>query len=119
MTSGYVPVATFETFDDDMRTAVEETEIDQGKQKLLLDVLQDLAQDEPVVVFCRFRRDLEAVRAVAGSLSRTHGELSGRANDLQSWQAGRLTVLAVQIQSGRSEERRVGKECRSRWSPYH
>ena len=23
------------------------------------------------------------------------------------------------IYSGRSEERRVGKECRSRWSPYH
>ena len=29
---------------------------------------------------------------------------------------------ALQIVStitGRSEERRVGKECRSRWSPYH
>ena len=26
-----------------------------------------------------------------------------------------LTVVAL----GRSEERRVGKECRSRWSPYH
>jgi len=23
------------------------------------------------------------------------------------------------VTSGRSEERRVGKECRSRWSPYH
>src|SRR2546430_12264639 len=23
------------------------------------------------------------------------------------------------VQGGRSEERRVGKECRSRWSPYH
>ena len=23
------------------------------------------------------------------------------------------------IYTGRSEERRVGKECRSRWSPYH
>ena len=23
------------------------------------------------------------------------------------------------VQSSRSEERRVGKECRSRWSPYH
>ena len=23
------------------------------------------------------------------------------------------------ILKGRSEERRVGKECRSRWSPYH
>src|SRR5256885_17103552 len=27
------------------------------------------------------------------------------------------TVLSVRVQ--RSEERRVGKECRSRWSPYH
>ena len=24
-----------------------------------------------------------------------------------------------QIDADRSEERRVGKECRSRWSPYH
>ena len=23
------------------------------------------------------------------------------------------------VQARRSEERRVGKECRSRWSPYH
>ena len=23
------------------------------------------------------------------------------------------------VDCGRSEERRVGKECRSRWSPYH
>ena len=25
----------------------------------------------------------------------------------------------IQLFEGRSEERRVGKECRSRWSPYH
>ena len=25
----------------------------------------------------------------------------------------------VEVEGGRSEERRVGKECRSRWSPYH
>src|SRR6185369_10664515 len=25
----------------------------------------------------------------------------------------------VHLAAGRSEERRVGKECRSRWSPYH
>ena len=31
--------------------------------------------------------------------------------------AGKSTFL--KILSGRSEERRVGKECRSRWSPYH
>ena len=27
--------------------------------------------------------------------------------------------LPKRATSGRSEERRVGKECRSRWSPYH
>src|SRR3712207_9249514 len=27
--------------------------------------------------------------------------------------------IAVPIEVVRSEERRVGKECRSRWSPYH
>jgi len=26
---------------------------------------------------------------------------------------------AASFHTGRSEERRVGKECRSRWSPYH
>ena len=27
--------------------------------------------------------------------------------------------FAVDLGATRSEERRVGKECRSRWSPYH
>ena len=27
--------------------------------------------------------------------------------------------FALHLNSVRSEERRVGKECRSRWSPYH
>ena len=30
-----------------------------------------------------------------------------------------IQVQEVQRVSYRSEERRVGKECRSRWSPYH
>ena len=31
----------------------------------------------------------------------------------------KLQRLSVFQSSSRSEERRVGKECRSRWSPYH
>ena len=32
----------------------------------------------------------------------------------------RMDVIAQNIaNANRSEERRVGKECRSRWSPYH
>ena len=33
--------------------------------------------------------------------------------------AERIAVLKDSIRTTRSEERRVGKECRSRWSPYH
>src|SRR2546422_7383565 len=32
---------------------------------------------------------------------------------------GALLTLAGETVATRSEERRVGKECRSRWSPYH
>ena len=28
-------------------------------------------------------------------------------------------IINIQNVRSRSEERRVGKECRSRWSPYH
>ena len=31
---------------------------------------------------------------------------------------GRLAECGI-VKEERSEERRVGKECRSRWSPYH
>ena len=30
-----------------------------------------------------------------------------------------LLMLTPSVFNTRSEERRVGKECRSRWSPYH
>src|SRR3712207_5447194 len=33
--------------------------------------------------------------------------------------ASHATALALWKLADRSEERRVGKECRSRWSPYH
>ena len=38
---------------------------------------------------------------------------------LQSYSNQESMVLAQKQKYRRSEERRVGKECRSRWSPYH
>ena len=34
-------------------------------------------------------------------------------------QGSTLEEAKKHFEEGRSEERRVGKECRSRWSPYH
>ena len=36
--------------------------------------------------------------------------------DVRLWMKSSITILLNNL---RSEERRVGKECRSRWSPYH
>ena len=33
--------------------------------------------------------------------------------------AAKAEALAAELGCNRSEERRGGKECRSRWSPYH
>src|SRR2546429_3904723 len=51
---------------------------------------------------------------------RVGGELSrARAQRRQANMLERPQVIFLHVSSERSEERRVGKECRSRWSPYH
>src|SRR5256885_15602771 len=49
-----------------------------------------------------------------------HGEIWNRRKTGEIF-AEMLSISAAQGAGGeiRSEERRVGKECRSRWSPYH
>src|SRR5215813_14969715 len=44
---------------------------------------------------------------------------STRAVSLESGSRSGRASTAVPLRLPRSEERRVGKECRSRWSPYH
>jgi len=39
--------------------------------------------------------------------------------DVGVWQIKAAEACRVPVEITRSEERRVGKECRSRWSPYH
>ena len=49
-----------------------------------------------------------------------NGNYYGTPTDFISDNTNRgINVFAVLEINGRSEERRVGKECRSRWSPYH
>lgn len=72
-----------------------------AKRAALAEWLGDLPADEPVVVFARFRGDLEDIEATAADLGRPYSEVSGRrAKTLTEWQQGRTTILGVQIQSG-------------------
>lgn len=78
----------------------QDVQVDSSKMNLLREVLEDIAPGEPVVVFCRFHKDLDAVNRVADELGRRSLELSGRMNHLDRWQAGEAPLLAVQIESG-------------------
>ena len=53
---------------------------------------------------------------------KARGKFISRAVDVSEVAAKRFLDKQVdvkEIKIDRSEERRVGKECRSRWSPYH
>src|SRR5258706_8254519 len=55
-----------------------------------------------------------------GHAGRTGGMSKGRVTTRASRPAARTTApRGTSRRMTRSEERRVGKECRSRWSPYH
>lgn len=78
-------------------------EVDTAKRDLLADTLTDIPTSEPVVVFCRFRHDLDMVNHVAKAQGRTYAELSGRRRDAlapDSTLAEHVRLAGVQIQSG-------------------
>ena len=75
-------------------------------------------------VFGILERMLKQVRETLAELRPRPIGPGGLLGDLrtQADEFARLYSIRVEISSNgteRSEERRVGKECRSRWSPYH
>lgn len=90
ITSGFVRT------DDEITSSV-----DDAKRDALEDLLDDLPIREPVVVFCRFRHDIEVVRKSSERSGRRFGEVSGERNDLVAGcYPPNVDTLAVQIQSG-------------------
>ena len=69
----------------------------------MADVLEDL--QEPLVVICRFHRDMDYVRDVCQEMGRDCFELSGRYDELRTWKSmchyeRGCPVLAMQVQAG-------------------
>ena len=64
------------------------------------------------------RRDARARAAESSALFTALGVLPEPAREGLFGPASQWALFTYYAE-GRSEERRVGKECRSRWSPYH
>jgi len=78
-----------------------ELRVGSEKAELFADIMEDIATDEPVCVFCNFTMDLRAVEEVCLKQGRRVAELSGRKNELKKWQDGEADVLIVQIKAGK------------------
>lgn len=74
--------------------------IDDSRSKALEELLLDLPDDEPVVVFAKFKRDIKNIRKVCDKLGRKYSEISGRCDEFEDWDEGKTSVLIVQIESG-------------------
>ena len=71
--------------------------------KMILDSINDVKPENTIVFLYR-----------AGAMAPYFYRMSRLLNELQG-----KTSVPIILFYPRSEERRVGKECRSRWSPYH
>ena len=72
-----------------------------GKRDVLVDFLNDLPHDEPVVVFARFHGDLDGIHEACVIAKRPSVELSGRRNDVgNEWRnVAPGCVCAAQVQA--------------------
>jgi SNF2 family DNA or RNA helicase len=96
ITGGFVAV------DDEGSDVSRLRDIGDSRRAALEEILEDIGADEPVVVFCRFWRDIDNVGLASQKVSgRRALELSGRKKELDEWQKPDAPpVLAVQIQTG-------------------
>ena len=56
---------------------------------------------------------------IIGEWKKNVGDPVAVGDVLFTYETDKAEFECTSTAAGRSEERRVGKECRSRWSPYH
>lgn len=87
LTSGYLP------------TDQGVVEIDNARREAFQELLESLP-DEPIVVFCRFKKDIKNVKSVVRCIGRKSSEISGDRDTSEDWKTGKTNVLVVQIAAG-------------------
>lgn len=92
--SGYL------TAEDENFTQQFTVERDRTKAEALEYILGEIPRREKVVIFAKYRKDFDNIKAICKQLHRRYGEISGQRDDYSQWKKGRVNVIAVQYNSG-------------------
>ena len=94
MTSGYLKVEDFETKEKSI------INIDHARREEFLELVEQFPENEPLVVFAAYTKDLKNIRLMCKKSGISYSELSGRKDTLDDWKAGKTRVIGVQYSSG-------------------
>lgn len=93
VTSGYLPIE----YDDGTK---ELKRISTFRRTFLYKFIQGIPEEEPIVIFAKFKKDLYAIRKVAERLGCGYSEVSGSEDTLAEWKAGKTRIIGIQYTSG-------------------
>lgn len=93
LTSGYATVENIETKERKILN------VDKARMNAFIDLLEDFP-DEPLVVFCTYKKDIKNVKKACREMNLSYSELSGSADTLNDWLEGRTQVIVLQYNSG-------------------
>src|SRR2546430_12610123 len=104
-----------------IRVGTGSVEITQGSpaQAIRFSIPSEDAFDHPFRLTIGINRVLDVLLANGNACGNAVGRAAGRKNNVLYAHVRHGVEKPERVGYIRSEERRVGKECRSRWSPYH
>lgn len=95
ITGGHLPLDPSDSEGED-RVVI----VSHSKENALEEILEDMGKDEPVVIFCRFVAEIDAIKDLCRKHKIEYSELSGRTDRFLEWKAGKTRVLIAQIRAG-------------------
>src|SRR3989440_8884521 len=114
--SSHTPIIFITAYADEMQTA---HGYSLGAVDYILSPVRPDVLRSKVKVFVELFQMQQRTRAMAqAEVARASAEEARRRANFLAHASHELGA-SLDLEQGRSEERRVGKECRSRWSPYH
>lgn len=94
LTSGYLVTEDLDTKEKKI------VNVDHARREEFAHLIELMPEDEPIVVFAAYTKDLKNIRLMCKQKDISYSELSGRIDTLSEWKSGNTRVIGVQYSSG-------------------